>query len=374
MSSNLLKLLNGDTDYYRRFEQVRNISSKIRASEYLITNACNIRCKGCWFFEFEFEKKTRDLTDLEAIRVFLNNEIERGINTSLIIGGEPTLFIKRLEVFADMMPHNTISTNGLNKMPMSGFEDFAVLISLFGGGDLDDNLRAIKPNGERFSGLFQTALSNYRIDPRAHFVYAVTEDGIDYIEDTVKRICDNGNTVSINFYSKYGSNDPLRADDPDKLDEQARLMDEVISVRDKYPTALVSHPYYIRTMITGNSHWGSFGYNVCPSISVDHKDNADRIKNGNPVLPNFNAWASDCETINFCCTSGHCQDCRDSQAVMSWLMVSQRKFIRDPHLFKIWIEIAESYWNQFVWAHNLRNQPPALMAKHDFVMPAVAAE
>ncbi len=366
MSKALLKRLRGDSDYFRRYEAVKEISSNVRVSEYLITNACNIRCKGCWFFEYDFDKNTRDVTDREELRAFLRSERDRGINSSLIIGGEPTLYVKRLEVFGDEMKHNSISTNGLKKMPMSGFEDFAVLISLFGGGKLDDELRAIRPNGQAFTGLFETALKNYRGDPRAHFIYAVTEDGIDYIDETVRRIGDNGNTVSINFYSKYGSNDPLR------MEHGRRLLEELLRVREKYPSILASHPYYIRAMVTGRSHWGEFGYDVCPSVSIDHPDNTERIANGNPVLPGFNAWASDCKTINFCCTSGHCADCRDSQAVMSWLMVSQLKFVRNPDLFKTWIEIAESYWHQFIWAHHLRNQPPAMMAQND--VPLLAAE
>lgn len=366
MSRALLKRLDGDNEYLLRYEQIKEISSRVRVSEYLITNACNIRCKGCWFFEYGFEKNTRDLTDLEKLRLFLKKERERGINASLIIGGEPTLYPKRLAVFSEEMEFNSISTNGLKKLPMNGFQDFSVLISLFGGGPLDDELRAIKPNGEKFNGLFETSLKNYHNDPRAHFIYAVTEDGIDYIEETVERIGENGNTLSINFYSKYGTNDPLRQEHSEKL------LSKLLETRAKYPEVVASHPYYIEAMITGKSHWGEFGYEVCPSVSVDHPRNANRMKNGNPVLPGFNAWASDCETINFCCTSGHCEDCRDSQAVMSWLMVSQMKFVRDPVLFKTWIEIAESYWHQFIWAHHLRNLPPSLMA--DSLFNHVAAE
>ena len=364
MSAALLNRLGGDESYLTRYEQVKRMSSQVRVSEYLITNACNIRCKGCWFFEYGFEKKTRDLTDLTEIRRFLRSERDRGINTSLIIGGEPTLYPKRLEIFAEEMTYNSISTNGLKPLPLKGFQDFAVLISLFGGGELDDELRAIRPNGARFSGLFDTALANYKNDPRAHFIFAVTEDGIDFVDETVRRIGDNGNTVTINFYSKYGAKDPLRTEN------EARLIDKLLEVRMRRPDALASHPYYIKTMISGRSHWGEFGYDVCPSISSDHPDNEQRKRNGNPVLPGFNAWASDCKTVNFCCTSGHCEDCRDSQAVMSWLMVSQKKFIRDPEDFKTWIEIAESYWHQFVWAHHLRNQAPALMTRPEPVLAA----
>lgn len=356
ITSPILKRLNGNEDYFFRYQRIKEISTKVRVSEYLITNACNIRCKGCWFFEYGFEKQTKDVNDLEKLRTFLRSERDRGINTSLIIGGEPTLHPKRLGVFGEVMQFNSISTNGLKPLSLTDFPDFSVLISLFGGGSLDDELRAIRPNGKRFSDIFQTSLDNYRHDPRAHFIFAVTEDGIQYIEETVQRIADNGNTVSVNFYSKYGTDHPLRSL------HSSRLMNEILRVRNLYPSTLCSHPYYIKAMVTGKSHWGEFGYDACPSLSVDHPDNAARISNGNPILPGFNAYAADLETINLCCTSGHCEDCRDSQAVMSWIMINQKQFVRDANLLKTWIEIAESYWHQFVWAHDFRNSTPSLMA------------
>ena len=103
-------------------------------------------------------------------------------------------------------------------------------------------------------------------------------------------------------------------------------------------------------MVTGKSHWGEFGYQQCPSVSVDHPANKDRVANGLPVLPKFNTWAADLETLNFCCTSGHCEDCRDSQAVFSWLLVNMARFRRDGDLMKAWIDISESYWKQFIWS------------------------
>ncbi|MEN9578510.1 MAG: hypothetical protein RJA70_1519 [Pseudomonadota bacterium] len=339
----LLQALGGDTRYLARYRAVTTLSRRVRASEYLLTNACNIRCRGCWFFENEFDTKTKDLTSEPALRDFVRRERERGINYALIIGGEPTLIPKRVAVFVEGMSYVTISTNGLKPMPQAGFEDIAVQISLFGGGKLDDELRAIKPGGERFSGLFETALRNYKNDPRACFVFAITEDGIEYIEESVRRIQDNGNRVSFNFYSKYGSSDPLRIESAD------RLLDVALNTKALYPETLLSHPYFVRAIITGSSHWGKFGYDVCPSISVDNPVHAERLK-GEAVLPLFNAYAADCKTLNFCCTSGHCEDCRDSQAVLSWLQVSMFRFRETPELFKTWIEIAESYWKQFIWA------------------------
>ncbi len=248
----ILKLLDGDTDYLRRYLRIRDISKNVRVSEYLITNACNIRCKGCWFFEYDFDKKSKEVTDLQRLEQFLLKERARGINSALIIGGEPTLFPDRVKLFTEIMDNVTVSTNGLKKMPIKGFESVAVLISLFGGGKLDDELRAIKPNKSTFTGLFDTALENYCDDPRACFIFAITEDGIDYIEETVRKIHDNGNRVTFNFYSKYDSADPLYQKDRDAL------LNEALRVKNLYPKTVLSHPYYINSIVTGKTHWDKF--------------------------------------------------------------------------------------------------------------------
>lgn len=338
------RIVGDDTVYADKYARIRDISSKVNVSEYHLTNACNIRCKGCWFFEYGFDKETREVTTIAPLRSFLATENARGINSALVIGGEPTLFPKRLEVYRQYMNYLTISTNGLKKLPMEGFENVAVLISIFGGGALDDEIRAIKPNGTRFSGLLQTALDNYRNDPRACFIFAVTEDGIDYIESTVKAIHENGNRVSFNYYSKYDTSNPLQQS------ETTQLLDTLLETKNKYPNTVLSIPYYIETMVTGKSHWGKFSYFECPSISTDHPDNQERISSGGPVLPKFNTWSPDLETLNLCCTSGHCDNCRDSQAIFSWLLVNMSRFRRDPELMKIWIDMSESYWKQFIWS------------------------
>tara|TARA_R110001583_G_C5547985_1_gene400040 strand:- start:130 stop:759 length:630 start_codon:yes stop_codon:yes gene_type:complete len=185
---------------------------------------------------------------------------------------------------------------------------------------------------------------NCKGDPRVVYNFVLTEDGINYIEETVEKIDKNGNRVNFNFYSKYDNDDPL------KTKNQGSLLNMALSVKEKYPDTVISHPYYIKAMIAGESHWRRFGYDVCPSISVNHPSHVGRGSNGNPTLPLFNAIAADYDTIDFCCTSGHCDDCRDSQAVHSWLVVSKKYFTDDPELFKILIELAESYWSQFYWS------------------------
>jgi hypothetical protein len=325
-------LVAGDEVLAGRLQRLREISRKVRASEYHVTTACNIRCRGCWFFEYKYENQSRDQTSIAAWQDFVKQQVDAGITAALLIGGEPTLFLDRIEAFVQGMEYVTVSTNGLDPLPMSGFEKVAVAITLFAGGELDDHLRGIKPNGRTFSGLFETSL------------YAVSAEGLDLIEETVQSIEDNGNQVTFNYYSAYGSEDPLA-----RVDEE-KLLNEALRVKSRHPETVVCDDYYIRALITGKTEFGAFGHDVCPSVSVGHPDQEGRLKNGNPFLPRFNTYASDLKTINFCCTSGHCEACRDSQAVFSWLLVSFPKFLGSPEQLRTWVDMAESYWRQFVWS------------------------
>ncbi len=344
-SDKVSRLLSPEPQWHERFKRVKQFSSTVRTSEYHLTNACNIRCKGCWFFEFGHDKVSKEAKSLDEWTDFVARERLRGVNSALLIGGEPTLFLDRIEAFVKHMDTVSISTNGLLALPRSQlFENVTVFISLFGGGALDDDLRAIKPSGKTFTGLFSTALAHYRDDPRATFVYAVTEDGMGLIEDTVQRIERNGNKLTFNFYSKYNSGHPLR------LQNERRLLSLLLSLKEKYPRVVLNHPEHIRAIVTGRAWCGAFSGDVCPSISVDHPDNAARVAKGQGVLPGFNTVKADLKTLEICCTSGHCADCRDSQAIYSWLMMSLKACLGSVESLKVWVEVAESYWSQFIWA------------------------
>lgn len=345
LAERLPLLLQGDAELTARFNAVRAFSARVRASEYHLTNACNIRCKGCWFFEFGHDKSASEVKDLDRWVAFIEGERKKKINAPLLIGGEPTLFIERIAAFVAGMRYVSISTNGLKPFPnVHPFENVTVFVTLFGGGPLDDELRAIKPSGRRFTGLFDTALANYSHDPRACFVYAVTEGGTSHIEPTVRRIRDNGNTVTFNFYSEYNTGHPLR------MQNQKLLLREMLRVREAYPTTVLNHPAHIEAIVTGQAWCGSFGADSCPSVSQDHPENRERVSNGNPVLPFFNTWKADLSTIERCCTSGHCEGCRDSQAVYSWMMVSLVKSLTSRSTLQTWVEVAEAYWRQFIWS------------------------
>lgn len=295
----------------KRFRAVRQEAKSMRSSLYHLTNKCNLRCKGCWFFEFEFDSRVQELESLDVWRKRAQQEAERGINAPLLIGGEPSMFLERIKLFMEYMPMVTVSTNGLKKIPVDGFEDVTIAISLFGGGPLDDELRVIGPNGKTFTGLFDRALKNYKDDDRAGFVYAIARNGIPYMEDAIRRIRDNGNRVLFNYYADYGGLELLQHD------AEAELLEKALVLQQKYPETVASHPYFLKALISGQTEWGTFGYAECPSVSIGCIDNSERVKSGVPVLPLFNAYSADMRTIAKFCTSGECGKCRDSQAMIS---------------------------------------------------------
>jgi hypothetical protein len=330
-----------------RLEAVRRYSKSVRASEYHLTNACNIRCKGCWFFAHEFDrpghKSLKEASALADLDAFVRREVERGVNTALLIGGEPTLFPDRVAVYVQHMEHVTISSNGLRALPREGFEDVNVALTRVGGLRSDDGLRAIRPGGKAFTGLLETALGHYEGDDRAIFIYAVTPEHVDEIEPTVERILANGNVLSFNYYHDYGSATKY----PERVDA---LLDTMLELKAKHAGRIASHPHHMTALVRGQTDFGRFGYDTCPSVSVDHPDNQARLANGNRYLPKFNAWAADLQTVLKCCTSGECESCRDSQAVYTWLLVSFERYATSPANIATWVDVAESYWSQFTWS------------------------
>jgi hypothetical protein len=346
MLDRLQDLVAGDADLAGRLLALRAFARKIRTREYHLTNACNLRCQGCWFFAYDFDGATREARSTESWRLFAKEQAAQGTTAALLIGGEPALHPDRVAAFVEAMEFVTISSNGLRALPRDGFENVAVALSLFGGGAHDDELRAIRPSGRRFTGLFDTVLENYRDDPRAHFIFAVTPDAPEAIEPTVLRIRDNGNRVTFNYYSPYGAGER----DPVAADAEQRLLDEALRVAETHPATVTVTPLYLRTIVTGRTHWASWSYDVCPSVSRSNPVHAARLANGHPVLPHFEAYAADQTTLNFCCASGQCGECRDSQAMYSWLLVSLPHFLDSKARLVEWVDLAERYWEQFVWS------------------------
>ena len=101
-----------DKDWQARYKRIANLN--IRSSIYDVTNRCNLRCKGCFFFSSGEHQVTEEM-DIRKWENFIDKEKERGVNLAILIGGEPTLCMDRVEAFYKRLP-TYCATNGLIKV------------------------------------------------------------------------------------------------------------------------------------------------------------------------------------------------------------------------------------------------------------------
>ncbi|MFZ1200533.1 MAG: radical SAM protein, partial [Desulfobacterales bacterium] len=98
-----------DPEWHARYKRISKLN--IRSSIYDVTNRCNLRCKGCFFFSSDEHKAAPEENDIRKWEEFIDREKERGVNLAILIGGEPTLCLDRIEAFYRRLP-TFCATNG----------------------------------------------------------------------------------------------------------------------------------------------------------------------------------------------------------------------------------------------------------------------
>jgi hypothetical protein len=92
------------------------------------------------FFSSGEHEAAREEMDIKKWEAFIDGEMERGVNLAILIGGEPTLCLDRVEAFYKRLP-TFCATNGLIKVPRDRFPDMMVGISLWGDEEDEKTLR-----------------------------------------------------------------------------------------------------------------------------------------------------------------------------------------------------------------------------------------
>ncbi|MDM8540610.1 radical SAM protein [Desulfococcaceae bacterium HSG9] len=313
-------------EWYERYKRISRLN--IRSSIYDVTNRCNLRCQGCFFFSSGEDKAAPEETDIRKWETFIDKEKERGVNLAILIGGEPTLCLDRVEAFYKRLP-SFCATNGLIKLPRDRFPDLMVGISLWGDEDDEKALRG--------KDTFSISSKNYEGDPNTYYLYTITPRQIDRTERIIKKIQD----VGLKAHLQLLSNDE-NADGFSWREEEFRdIRDEMDAMLDTYPKTLISSKYYHKVITTGTMMGRPFGWNECPSVTEYFDNRNPRPKR----LIHFVRWASDLKTMHRCCTSEtrDCTTCKDGAAHMSWVMVNKRAHIRTPQDLQGWIEVYEMF-------------------------------
>jgi MoaA/NifB/PqqE/SkfB family radical SAM enzyme len=302
-----------------------------------ITHNCNIRCKGCYFFAEEMDQK-KSPTDESEFDAFLARETERGTNYVLVLGGEPSLALPRVQKVYQRFWCSVV-TNGLNRIPSDGFENMSIAISVWGDHATDTNLRG---NGK--IEVFKRALANYKNDGRSIWYYTTTPGNASEIRSVVEQCVQNGNFLAFNFYSdliKLGG----------KFDHRsgfARVRDEIDWAIDRYPERILMTSYLANVVSTGQLYDETWGYDVCGAVSPDNVINRERIKNGKPYMPHFRAYNPDLKTTRRCCVGQQrdCATCLDVVAHQSWIILNAAKHLQTRQEFTNWLTAVYVYYVQ----------------------------
>ena len=315
-----------DDHWYKRYKRISKLN--IRSSIYDVTNRCNLRCKGCFFFSSDEHKAAPEEMDITKWEAFIDEEMARGVNLAILIGGEPTLCFDRVEAFYKRLP-TFCATNGLIKVPRDRFPDMMLGISLWGDEEDERTLRG--------KDTFSISSKNYEGDPHTYYLYTLTPKQIDKTQRVIKKIRDAGLKVHMQLLS----NDEGVNGFSWKPEELVAIREEMDAMLDAYPDTVISSKYYHKIITEGKMMGRPFGWMECPSVTqpLDHRN--PRPKR----LTNFIRWASDLQTMHRCCTSEtrDCTTCKDGAAHMSWVMVNKRAHMRSAEDLQSWIEVYEMF-------------------------------
>jgi MoaA/NifB/PqqE/SkfB family radical SAM enzyme len=315
-----------DSHWHERYKRIANLN--IRSSIYDVTNRCNLRCKGCFFFSSGEHKAAPEEMNINKWEDFIDREKARGVNLAILIGGEPTLCMDRLEAFYKRLP-TYCATNGLIKVDRARFPDMMVGISLWGGGEDEKILRG--------RDTFAISSKNYAGDPYTYYLYTITPRQIGKIDTVIRMIADVGLKVHLQLLSNDEGVDGFFW----REGELADLRHEMNEALDKHPKTVISSKYYHEVITSGKMLGRTFGWGECPSVTEMLDDRKPRPRR----LIRFVRWASDLKTVHRCCTSAtrDCSTCKDGAAHMSWIMVSKRAHIRTTKDLQNWIEVYEMF-------------------------------
>jgi hypothetical protein len=315
-----------DEQWLERYRKISKLN--IRSSIYDVTNQCNLRCKGCFFFSSDEHKAASDEKDIKKWITFVDSEKKRGINLAILIGGEPTLYFDRVEAFYKKLP-TFCATNGLIKVPRDRFPDMMIGISLWGDEEDEKVLRG--------KDTFSKSSKNYEGDPFTYYLYTITPRQIGKTDRIIRKIRDVGLKVHMQLLSNDEGVDGFSWK-PEELIEIRQEMDDLL---DRYPNTVISSKYYHQIITTGMMLGRTFGWKECPSVTdpLDMRDPKPKR------LIRFIRWASDLKTMHRCCTSEtrDCSTCKDGAAHMSWVIVNKRAHMRSTKDLQNWIEIYEMF-------------------------------
>jgi len=325
-----------------RWQKVRKYFF-LRESTYDMSNRCNIRCEGCYYYEGD-KQFTRENRDPEAWRDLMRAEKERGITYVVLAGAEPSLVPEICEVCYQEMPLGTIATNGLKIIPES--IQYKLHISVWGNDETSLKIRNAK-------NMLDRQIDNYQGDPRAVFVYTFTRNNIDQVYEVAANLAQNDCKLTFNMFSAPLGYDGSLRHTADSLDKTRKTMIDLLL---KYPQNLL-FSYY-----NAVAHTHRHGLHDLYGCSYPRMNPSSDIGLGR----SFRQYRTDLSwnrAAACCVPDTDCVDCRHYASGSAVVTARLFRHATDPDTFKAWLDYVDTYLAIWVMGYekgdHLCNQPVA---------------
>ncbi len=311
-----------DPEVKTRWEKVRKYFF-LRESTYDMSNRCNLRCDGCYYYEGEkqFAEENRDP---EAWRALMQAEKARGITYVVLAGAEPSLVPELLKACFEEMPLGCIATNGVRRIdPSVGYK---IHISVWGNDATSLRVR-------RADKLLDRQIENYRGDPRAVFVYTFTRENIGEAAEIADGLASAGCRFTFNvFSSPVGYSGPLRHD-PSSL---IRTREMMVKIMARHPGHVLYSPY------GAAAHTHERGLHELYGCSYPRMNSSTEIGLGR----SFRQFRTDLtwDRAAACCVPDtDCADCRHYAAGSAVVTARLYRHATDPRAFRSWLDYVDTY-------------------------------
>jgi MoaA/NifB/PqqE/SkfB family radical SAM enzyme len=326
-----------------RWEKVRKFFF-LRESTYDMSNHCNIRCEGCYYFKGE-KQFAGEIRDPQRWQELMQQEKERGITFVVLAGAEPSLAPPLLEVCYREIPLGCIATNGLIKIAPA--VDYNIHISVWGNDDTSRQVRKAKD-------MLKRQVENYRGDPRAIFVYTFTRENIREVFEVAEYLNAHDCRLTFNMFSApVGYTGDLRHT-AGSLRETREAM---LALLAKYPRAILFSHY------NAVAHTHTKGLHALYNCPYPRMNPSTDIGLGR----SFRQYRTDLtwDRKSACCVPDtDCADCRHYAAGSAVVTARLFRHASHPEIFKAWLDYVDVYLS--VW---VRGYKKGKNLCHDLIAP-----
>ena len=305
-----------------RWEKVRQYFY-LRESTYDMSNRCNIRCEGCYYYEGD-KQFARENDDVQAWRDLMRAEKDRGITFVVLAGAEPSMATKLCDVCYQEMPLGVIATNGMKRFPDTIGNK--IHISVWGNDETSWKTRNAR-------NMLARQIDNYRGDPRAVFVYTFTKENIDQASEVAAELVHNDCKLTFNVFSAPADYQGALRHSQASL---VRTRNTMLALLSDYP----QHVLFSHYSAVAHTHiHGLHELYACPYPRMNPSKDIGLGRS-------FRQYRTDLSWDRgaACCVPDtDCNDCRHYAAGSAVVTARMFRHTTDPDTFKAWLDYVDTY-------------------------------